>query len=151
MEQANPAFRPDDEGGDPAAELRAWLLEQIRFLPSPRPWARPRPTRSSREISLHRPKEPRPFSLEPVVELARRELRFLNGKAGRRWGQGPIAATAIRLGINRQMVHRWLHEGLGVYQADEIAIMLGLHPSCIWPEWFSMTELADTEALEVAA
>jgi hypothetical protein len=52
-----------------------------------------------------------------------------------RW-QGVITNTASVLAVNRHRVYRWIKSGLIVDQADVIAIMFGLHPCPIWPDWF---------------
>jgi hypothetical protein len=47
-----------------------------------------------------------------------------------------ISSIALRLGVDRQYIHRWFHRGLDDMQADTIATMLGLHPCALWPDWF---------------
>lgn len=51
---------------------------------------------------------------------------------------GPGKILSDRLHVDRHTVYRWQREGLSVYQADRVAIRLGLHPVLIWPQWLDV-------------
>lgn len=51
----------------------------------------------------------------------------------------PTAAAAI-LEVAARSVHRWMAEGLTPFQADRLAIRVGLHPCDVWPSWFDDAE-----------
>jgi hypothetical protein len=83
---------------------------------------------------------PRPFSFEPVISLC------VDGRLP--WGQTAtnggtqrhdyvISTTAEVLDVDRRQVHRWIRTGFTAEQADVVAIMFGLHPCLIWPDWFA--------------
>jgi hypothetical protein len=97
------------------------------------------------------PREPRPFPVDPVIELCV-EGRLTgvqvtrNGREIR--PEGTLARTAEVLDVNRQRVHRWTRTGLTANQADAIAIMFGLHPCLIWPNWFECAPGTEAELLE---
>ncbi len=84
--------------------------------------------------------EPRPFPIEPVIEICSRErvngVRYL--RHGRLAEEGRVLATALTLGLNRNRIYRWLKCGLSADQADAIAVYLGRHPCAIWPQWFAL-------------
>jgi hypothetical protein len=98
-----------------------------------------------RPIPTHWRDDPRPFSMDPVYDLVlKRDPDYLmNGKMY----AGSVAIIARRTGTDRQNIYRWNARGIDAYQADAIAVRLGLHPVVIWPDWFTY---APTEA-EVAA
>ncbi len=83
------------------------------------------PVRTVRRIPHANPRLPKEFSLEPVVRLLSpapaRKVR--DGLPTR--GDGELAIVALRLGIARQNVRRYLRNGVDAYQADAIAIELG--------------------------
>jgi len=85
----------------------------------------------------HRPSTKRAFPFAPIVELI----------VGRWDDDGQIPATRIglRLGVTREQVHRWRYKGLGIDQADALAVRLGLHPVEIWPDWYRVTVPTDEE------
>ncbi len=43
--------------------------------------------------------------------------------------------VAERTGFTRRSVQRWKVTGIPWRSADVVAIRLGSHPACIWPEW----------------
>jgi hypothetical protein len=76
------------------------------------------------------------FSFTPVLE-------FLNAggprlKANGDRPDGAIANVAVRLGVDRRQVYRWLERGLDDDQADVVAITVGVHPALIWVNWFAL-------------
>ena len=56
--------------------------------------------------------------------------RFVGGETQRQ-----IAANA---GINHRSLHLWRKNGISMIMADRVAIRLGVHPGCIWPQWWSV-------------
>lgn len=60
-----------------------------------------------------------------------------------RWDSGPVGVNALALRVNKRMVYRWLAQGLTANQADAVSIMLGRHPSAIWPDWFAFVPSDD--------
>jgi hypothetical protein len=97
------------------------------------------------------PREPRLFSVDPVIELCI-EGRLTGTQATRYCIQlrpeGTIIRTAEVLDVNRQRVHRWTKTGLTANQADAVAIVFGLHPCLIWPNWFECAPGTEAELLE---
>lgn len=86
------------------------------------------------------PPIPRPFDLNPVIDLC--TVGRLTGAQYVRCGklqrpEGEIIRTAEVLDVDRQRIYRWLASGLTDIQADTIAIILGHHPCLIWPDWFA--------------
>lgn len=71
-----------------------------------------------------------PFApLEPLIEA--------------RWAPSPNVQTISIvgkahsvLGFDRNLIYRWIKDGLSIDAADRVAVQLGLHPSVIWPDWF---------------
>jgi hypothetical protein len=61
---------------------------------------------------------------------------------------GEIIRTAEVLDVDRQRVYRWTKRGLTADQADVIAIMFGLHPCLVWPDWFA--QVPDEEEIAAA-
>jgi hypothetical protein len=91
-------------------------------------------------IPPRRPGEPRPFSIEPIIELCV-EGRLTGIQATRNGvalrPEGTIARTAEVLDVDRQFVYRLAKKGITANQADTLAIMFGLHPCLIWSDWFA--------------
>ena len=94
--------------------------------------------------------EPRPFPMEPVIELCVIRDRLSgrqtaqSARAGvRHWSEDTIPRTAEILDVSPRRVRNWLNRGLTDAQADAISISLGVHPSAIWPNWFSDTWSAE--------
>lgn len=54
-----------------------------------------------------------------------------------------LVVLAEVVGVGRTAVWKWRHNGLSVEQADRIAVRLGLHPSCLWPEWYKLPVACD--------
>ena len=107
-------------------------------------------TGALRPLPKHDPHgEARPFPLQPAFDLATRDCDDVVRKGER--AEGTILAAAERFGVDRQLIYRWLDQGVGVYVADGIAIRLGLHPWFIWPDWFDRApeeaEKAEREAV----
>ncbi len=73
---------------------------------------------------MSRPASPRlPF--EPITSQAR---------------SSTISTLAMRIGVSRRTVHRWIIHGIPADQADRAAIALGTHPACLWPDhWHTLT------------
>lgn len=104
-------------------------------------------TVAQRKIPSHAiDRGPRLFSLRPVLDLI---LSTWAGDNGAEGGRPPranlVAHAALVLGVDRQYVYRWLHDGLGVYQADVVAVILGRHPVDIWPDWYELSVPSDEE------
>src|SRR5579884_370758 len=56
-----------------------------------------------------------------------------------RYGPASESAFAALVAIDRAQIHRdELLGGFTFITADRVAVHLGLHPSCIWPEWFDV-------------
>lgn len=102
-------------------------------------------------ISVHmRRYTRRPLPLEPL-------LRLVGGSPGRdaqEWK--PAHHLADRLALKyphlnetarRTRVYRWRRNGLTVREADELATLLGQHPSAIWPEWYEVEDLSELPGL----
>lgn len=47
---------------------------------------------------------------------------------------GPYAQAAETLGVNKRVLLRYRHTGLGPWVADRLAIAAGLHPRVVWGE-----------------
>lgn len=54
-----------------------------------------------------------------------------------------IGIVANLTGINRRTLHNYRRNGLTIWQADDIACTLGVHPSAIWARWYELTETDD--------
>jgi hypothetical protein len=94
-----------------------------------------------RPIPHRNPRHPGPvFPLHPLFNAIGQE--YLPGMGI--GVEGPILRLALRLGVDRQQVYRWMHRWLDQWQADAAAVALGVHPSNVWLNWF-------TTASEVAA
>jgi len=52
------------------------------------------------------------------------------------------SAIGLALGIEHSVVSNWCSKDvwLNAYYADRYACKLGMHPSEIWTDWFSITE-----------
>jgi lambda repressor-like predicted transcriptional regulator len=57
-----------------------------------------------------------------------------------------IGIVSRLTGINRHTLYNYIRHGLSVWQADDIAVALGVHPSAIWPRWYEITGNLDQEA-----
>jgi hypothetical protein len=94
----------------------------------------------SRPLPVHDANEARSFPFEPVFRLLVPHPSpgyFHAGKLCR--AHGDIASVAVKLGLDRQQIYRYLQQGLGVYVADAVAIRLGRHPVNIWANWFDIS------------
>lgn len=69
------------------------------------------------------PGKPRPYSFRRLLDVA--------------WPSTSIMEVSRILGIHPRQLHRWLHYGLTERQADTLAIAAGLHPSLVWPDWWT--------------
>ncbi len=91
-------------------------------------------------IPLRHPGEPRPNSIEPVIERCGRMSRdgidspFENVDPLR---MGTMVLTAKVLHVDRDQIHRWTVTGLTANQADTIGIWMGLHTCLLWTDWFA--------------
>jgi hypothetical protein len=59
---------------------------------------------------------------------------------------GDIGTVHRITGINRHTLYNYRRYGLTVWQADDIAVNLGVHPSAIWHDWYTITAILDQEA-----
>jgi hypothetical protein len=60
---------------------------------------------------------------------------------------GDIGIVSRITGINRRALYKYRRDGLTVWQADDIACNLGVHPSAIWHDWYELTAvLGEDEA-----
>ena len=57
-----------------------------------------------------------------------------------------LKQVAHRFGIGYETLQRWNADGsmLSEWQADEVAVRGGVHPSEIWPNWFDIPLTQDT-------
>jgi len=53
-------------------------------------------------------------------------------------GHATVNDAARHLQVHPRQVHRWQHNGLTVNEADRVAVRLGVHPSAIWPDWWTV-------------
>jgi hypothetical protein len=91
---------------------------------------------------------PRQFSLKPAMDLIRDTWEGSNATGPGHSGDirgSLVKQTAVVLGVNTRYVYRWLHDGLGVYQADAIAVILGRHPVEIWSDWYELSVPTEEE------
>jgi lambda repressor-like predicted transcriptional regulator len=58
---------------------------------------------------------------------------------------GDIGIVSRMTGINRGTLYNNRRNGFTVWQADDIACNLGVHPSAIWPDWYELTAVDDEE------
>ena len=47
------------------------------------------------------------------------------------------------LGVSTRRVYRWRREGIRYYDADRVALALGLHPLLVWPDYYDTDDYAD--------
>lgn len=59
-------------------------------------------------------------------------------------GRVPPSIVAKLCGVDRQTIHRWNTYGVPYYSADRAATALGIHPLCIWPDFYMEEELCLT-------
>jgi hypothetical protein len=59
---------------------------------------------------------------------------------------GDIGVVHRITGMSRSTLYGYRRYGLTVWQADDIAVNLGVHPSAIWPDWYEVTAALDQEA-----
>jgi hypothetical protein len=102
-------------------------------------------------------KDARVFPIEPLFAFIGREGDVFQRPGGTRSEDGnrslgPHAALAMRLGTTPLWVYRAAPRGLNAFAADVSAVILGVHPVEIWPDWFdhapSDKEVADAEVRE---
>lgn len=84
------------------------------------------------------------LSREPLAEFACRRFAATNVE-GRADSTPSCIDIARQLGISSRTWHRWAHEGLGFWRADEIAVSLGVHPMTIWLDWLDVSLEIDRE------
>ena len=71
------------------------------------------------------------FPVQPLLAL------FPDGMGDRVIGE--------HFGVSRTIIHRWRHNptcAIDEYTADRYAILMGMHPLEIWPNWISLEETA---------
>lgn len=90
-------------------------------------------------------KHKRPFAVTPLLE---REAQVPNTpEIG---DDGPVMLLARRLASAsdlpanswRERIWKWSARGLTEREADTVAVLLGVHPSHIWSDWYTLTEEA---------
>lgn len=54
-------------------------------------------------------------------------------------GAREVTELARMLGVDRATLHRAARPGLTVRRADMWACRLGVHPACVWPDWWHIT------------
>jgi lambda repressor-like predicted transcriptional regulator len=60
-------------------------------------------------------------------------------RPGAEWTlQSPLDMVAVTVGVARSTIYKWRRSGLTLFQADRVAIALGVHPSTLWPDWFTV-------------
>jgi hypothetical protein len=62
----------------------------------------------------------------------------------------PMSVVAELFGVSTRTLLRWKKNGLLFPAADRAAVRLGLHPSLVWPEWWSVP-WADPESVTMVA
>jgi hypothetical protein len=50
---------------------------------------------------------------------------------------------AIVLGVDRKKILAWRTRGVRLYEADEIAVSLGLHPTALFDDWANVIDDGD--------
>ncbi len=55
-----------------------------------------------------------------------------------------IAPIHECLGVSRNTVNGWRHNGLSTMAADKLAVSLGLNPVDLWPSWYDDAALEPT-------
>jgi hypothetical protein len=53
--------------------------------------------------------------------------------------------SIVFLWVDPQNIHRWRHQGLGIYQADVITINLGRHRVELWSERYELSVPTEEE------
>jgi len=59
---------------------------------------------------------------------------------------GDIGVVHRITGIKQSTLYGYRRQGLTIWQADDIAVNLGVHPSAIWRDWYEITAVLDQEA-----
>ena len=78
-------------------------------------------------------KTPSFFAAAPAQRLLARAVADCDGN---------LTATSVALRVDRSTLHRVLNrDRLRSDAADRIAVVLGRHPSELWPEWFADEQL----------
>jgi hypothetical protein len=79
--------------------------------------------------------------LEPLMRLSGayaslREVATTQfaSERGRTITHNPVTALAALCGVERRTIHRWQHDGIPLYHADEAAVACGHHPALVWGE-----------------
>lgn len=80
-------------------------------------------TRRTRDVATKLP-------LDPLLRALGLHGQESNGTGD----PGPYAQAAEALGVNKRVLLRYRHTGLGPWAADRLAIAAGLHPSVVWGE-----------------
>jgi hypothetical protein len=47
---------------------------------------------------------------------------------------------AEHVGLSSRTICRYVRDGIPLARADDIACRFGVHPSAIWPDWFTRCE-----------
>jgi len=78
------------------------------------------------------------FSMEPVydiIEGSDHAMRSVAGAQPQLEARVMFRYTGEVFGVTSTTAKRWHREGVSLYQADEIAVKLGRHPTQLWPDW----------------
>lgn len=86
------------------------------------------------------------FPFDPLIPIIEARYRQPNDADGTHYGAvGVVSKTVNVTGIARGRVQGWQRRGLNLRAADEIACVLGLHGSIIWPEQWRATVAAEPQ------
>lgn len=85
------------------------------------------------KLKLEHVDAPKRFAVAPLLDVI--AATFHPAKHFER--RYVVSHTARRLGVDRSVIYRAKHVGLDEFTADLWACRLGLHPSEIWPTWWS--------------
>lgn len=102
--------------------------------------------------TVRREAEFRPFPAAPLLAVirARRIAQEPSDYAATGIAAQPVGWRTVSAwyAIPRRRAECWIRHGLTSWDADMAAVRLGLHPSAIWPEWWSIA--LDELAIDMA-